>query len=147
MGATVASPVVKLADQDYKPPRLCYHPIFCGNLSGGDLLAVFELLQVSEPEVISALAVYLVYLAREAASWEVYVHHIMRGPSLLSCVWRRLLLGIWEMPFRNSGDGLFPEPPCYKSESQDERSTWIWPAMLEQPYASDPELHTDHRRI
>ncbi|XDA79806.1 hypothetical protein R6Z07F_009497 [Ovis aries] len=46
LGATVAAPVVKLADQDYEPPRLCYHPIFCGNLSGGDLLAVFELLQV-----------------------------------------------------------------------------------------------------
>ncbi|XP_055284467.1 fer-1-like protein 6 isoform X3 [Moschus berezovskii] len=46
LGATVAAPVVKLADQDYEPPTLCYHPIFCGNLSGGDLLAVFELLQV-----------------------------------------------------------------------------------------------------
>uniref|UniRef100_A0A8C0DWT4 Fer-1 like family member 6 n=1 Tax=Balaenoptera musculus TaxID=9771 RepID=A0A8C0DWT4_BALMU len=46
LGATVAAPVVKLADQGYEPPRLCYHPIFCGNLSGGDLLAVFELLQV-----------------------------------------------------------------------------------------------------
>ncbi|XP_021072844.1 fer-1-like protein 6 [Mus pahari] len=46
LGATVAAPVVTLADQDYEPPKLCYHPIFCGNLSGGDLLAVFELLQV-----------------------------------------------------------------------------------------------------
>ncbi|EPY84789.1 fer-1-like protein [Camelus ferus] len=46
LGATVAAPVVKLADQEYEPPRLCYHPVFCGNLSGGDLLAVFELLQV-----------------------------------------------------------------------------------------------------
>ncbi|XP_077023714.1 fer-1-like protein 6 [Tamandua tetradactyla] len=46
LGATVAAPVVRLADQDYEPPRLTYHPIFCGNLSGGDLLAVFELLQV-----------------------------------------------------------------------------------------------------
>ncbi|KAF3822749.1 hypothetical protein GH733_008123 [Mirounga leonina] len=46
LGATVAAPVVKLADQDYEPPGLCYHPIFCGSLSGGDLLAVFELLQV-----------------------------------------------------------------------------------------------------
>uniref|UniRef100_A0A8C8WMT2 Fer-1 like family member 6 n=1 Tax=Panthera leo TaxID=9689 RepID=A0A8C8WMT2_PANLE len=46
LGATVAAPVVKLADEDYEPPRLCYHPIFCGSLSGGDLLAVFELLQV-----------------------------------------------------------------------------------------------------
>ncbi|XP_046320928.1 fer-1-like protein 6 isoform X1 [Marmota monax] len=46
LGATVAAPVVKLAGQDYEPPRLCYHPIFCGSISGGDLLAVFELLQV-----------------------------------------------------------------------------------------------------
>lgn len=52
----MAAPVVKLADQDYEAPRLCYHPIFCGNLSGGDLLAVFELLQVSEREMTSALA-------------------------------------------------------------------------------------------
>ncbi|XP_006879370.1 PREDICTED: fer-1-like protein 6 [Elephantulus edwardii] len=48
LGATVAAPVVKLADQDYEPPHLSYHPIFCGNLSGGDLLAVFELLQVPQ---------------------------------------------------------------------------------------------------
>ncbi|XP_004373048.1 fer-1-like protein 6 [Trichechus manatus latirostris] len=46
LGATVAAPVVKLADQDYEPPQLSYHPIFCGNLPGGDLLAVFELLEV-----------------------------------------------------------------------------------------------------
>ncbi|XP_037022357.2 fer-1-like protein 6 [Artibeus jamaicensis] len=46
LGATVAAPVVKLADQDYEAPKLSYHPIFCGSLSGGDLLAVFELLQV-----------------------------------------------------------------------------------------------------
>ncbi|XP_075406693.1 fer-1-like protein 6 [Tenrec ecaudatus] len=46
LGATVAAPVVKLADQAYEPPWLSYHPIFCGSLSGGDLLAVFELLQV-----------------------------------------------------------------------------------------------------
>uniref|UniRef100_A0A6I8N4Q4 Fer-1 like family member 6 n=1 Tax=Ornithorhynchus anatinus TaxID=9258 RepID=A0A6I8N4Q4_ORNAN len=46
LGATVASPVVKLADLEYEPPKLSYHSIFCGNLSGGDLLAVFELLQV-----------------------------------------------------------------------------------------------------
>ncbi|XP_058420883.1 fer-1-like protein 6 [Diceros bicornis minor] len=48
LGATVAAPVVKLADQDYEPPTLYYHPIFCGNLSGGDLLAVFELLEVPD---------------------------------------------------------------------------------------------------
>ncbi|XP_007488356.2 fer-1-like protein 6 [Monodelphis domestica] len=46
LGSTVAAPVVKLVDHEYKPPRLSYHPIFCGNLDGGDLLAVFELFQV-----------------------------------------------------------------------------------------------------
>ncbi|XP_045883099.1 fer-1-like protein 6 isoform X2 [Meles meles] len=46
LGATVVAPIVHLADRDYEPPRLSYHPIFCGSLSGGDLLAVFELLQV-----------------------------------------------------------------------------------------------------
>uniref|UniRef100_A0A4X2KXZ5 C2 domain-containing protein n=1 Tax=Vombatus ursinus TaxID=29139 RepID=A0A4X2KXZ5_VOMUR len=46
LGSTVATPVVKLVDQEYEPPRLSYHPIFCGHLDGGDLLAVFELLQV-----------------------------------------------------------------------------------------------------
>lgn len=63
----MAAPVVKLADQDYEPPKLCYHPIFCGNLSGGDLLAVFELLQVSEAEATSTGGVCLAFLAREAA--------------------------------------------------------------------------------
>ena len=135
MGATVAAPVVKLADQDYEPPRLCYHPIFCGNLSGGDLLAVFELLQVSGLEATAALAVHLVYPAREAASQEVHIHHSVPGPSPLSCVWRWLLLGTWEIPFKNSGDQLFPEPLCCKSESQNERSLWIWPEKLEQRYA------------
>nr|XP_004661410.2 fer-1-like protein 6 [Jaculus jaculus] len=46
LGATVAAPIVTLADQNYEPSKLCYHPIFCGSLCGGDLLAVFELLQV-----------------------------------------------------------------------------------------------------
>ena len=131
----MAAPVVKLADQDYEPPRLCYHPIFCGNLSGGDLLAVFELLQVSGLEATAALTVHLVYPARDAASQEVRVHHSVPGPSLLSCVWRRLLLGTWKILFKNSGDQLFPEPLCCKSESQDERSLRIWPAKHEQPYA------------
>lgn len=70
----MAAPVVKLADQDYEAPRLSYHPIFCGNLSGGDLLAVFELLQVSEVKVTPALViVYPVHLAGEAASLEGHV--------------------------------------------------------------------------
>lgn len=47
IGSTVASPVVRLAYQSYEPPKLSYHPVFCGNLSGGDLLATFELLEVN----------------------------------------------------------------------------------------------------
>uniref|UniRef100_A0A8D0G245 Fer-1 like family member 6 n=1 Tax=Sphenodon punctatus TaxID=8508 RepID=A0A8D0G245_SPHPU len=47
IGSTVAAPVVTLVDQKYEPPKLSYHPVYCGNLSGGDLLATFELLQVS----------------------------------------------------------------------------------------------------
>ncbi|KAK2537144.1 Fer1l6 [Columba livia] len=46
IGSTVAAPVVRLADQNYEPPKLAYHPVHCGNLSGGDLLATFELLEV-----------------------------------------------------------------------------------------------------
>ncbi|XP_048364575.1 fer-1-like protein 6 isoform X2 [Sphaerodactylus townsendi] len=48
IGSTVASPVVTLAGDKYDPPKLCYHPVYCGNLSGGDLLATFELLQISD---------------------------------------------------------------------------------------------------
>ncbi|KAL8181722.1 UNVERIFIED_CONTAM: hypothetical protein K2H54_023421, partial [Gekko kuhli] len=48
IGSTVASPVVTLAGEKYEPPKLCYHPVYCGNLSGGDLLAAFELLQISD---------------------------------------------------------------------------------------------------
>jgi len=44
----VAAPVVRLADQGYEPPKLSYHPVYCGNLSGGDLLATFELLEVNK---------------------------------------------------------------------------------------------------
>ncbi|XP_039383744.1 fer-1-like protein 6 [Mauremys reevesii] len=48
IGSTVAAPVVRLADQKYEPPKLSYHPVHCGNLSGGDLLAAFELLQIPD---------------------------------------------------------------------------------------------------
>ncbi|PKK33907.1 fer-1-like family member 6 [Columba livia] len=48
IGSTVAAPVVRLADQNYEPPKLAYHPVHCGNLSGGDLLATFELLEIPE---------------------------------------------------------------------------------------------------
>ncbi|XP_053322427.1 fer-1-like protein 6 [Spea bombifrons] len=53
LGSTVASPTVTLAEQTYTPAKLAYYPIFCGNISGGDLLAAFELLQVSESGVQS----------------------------------------------------------------------------------------------
>ncbi|NWH75968.1 FR1L6 protein, partial [Piaya cayana] len=50
IGSTVAAPVVRLADQNYEPPKLAYHPVYCGNLSGGDLLATFELLEIPESD-------------------------------------------------------------------------------------------------
>ncbi|NXW41171.1 FR1L6 protein, partial [Nyctiprogne leucopyga] len=50
LGSTVAAPVVRLADQNYEPPKLSYHPLHCGNLSGGDLLATFELLEIPESD-------------------------------------------------------------------------------------------------
>ncbi|OCT77151.1 hypothetical protein XELAEV_18032347mg [Xenopus laevis] len=53
IGSTVASPTVILANQTYSPAKLAYHPLFCGNLSGGELLAAFELLQVPESGVQS----------------------------------------------------------------------------------------------
>ncbi|KAG8133932.1 hypothetical protein E2320_011861 [Naja naja] len=48
IGATVAAPVTRLVGDKYEPPKLNYHPLYCGSLSGGDLLAAFELLQVSD---------------------------------------------------------------------------------------------------
>ncbi|NXD33068.1 FR1L6 protein, partial [Copsychus sechellarum] len=50
IGSTVAAPVVRLAHQSYEPPKLCYHPVHCGSLSGGDLLATFELLEIPESD-------------------------------------------------------------------------------------------------
>lgn len=54
MGRTFAKPVVKMSDEDYSgprfPPQLEYYQIYRGNSTAGDLLAAFELLQVtSEP--------------------------------------------------------------------------------------------------
>lgn len=40
-------PEVQLSSEPYSPPTLQYSPLHCGSLSGGDLLAAFELLQVS----------------------------------------------------------------------------------------------------
>uniref|UniRef100_A0A8D2ITA5 Otoferlin n=1 Tax=Varanus komodoensis TaxID=61221 RepID=A0A8D2ITA5_VARKO len=50
MGRTFAKPVVKMADEEYCPPRfppqLEYYQIYRGNSTAGDLLAAFELLQI-----------------------------------------------------------------------------------------------------
>ncbi|KAM7078247.1 otoferlin isoform 2-T2 [Molossus nigricans] len=50
MGRTFAKPVVKMADEAYCPPRfppqLEYYQIYRGNVTAGDLLAAFELLQI-----------------------------------------------------------------------------------------------------
>ncbi|KAI2660505.1 Fer-1-like protein 6 [Labeo rohita] len=48
LGSTMAVPVVKLSDEQYSPPQLQYSPLFCGSLSGGDILGAFELLQISK---------------------------------------------------------------------------------------------------
>ncbi|XP_078205831.1 otoferlin isoform X10 [Callithrix jacchus] len=50
MGRTFAKPLVKMADEEYCPPRfppqLEYYQIYRGNATAGDLLAAFELLQI-----------------------------------------------------------------------------------------------------
>ncbi|XP_051998242.1 fer-1-like protein 6 isoform X2 [Xyrauchen texanus] len=48
LGSTVALPVVKLSEERYSPTQLQYSPLFCGGLSGGDILGAFELIQVSQ---------------------------------------------------------------------------------------------------
>ncbi|KTF87287.1 hypothetical protein cypCar_00015917, partial [Cyprinus carpio] len=48
LGSTVAVPVVKLSEERYSPPQLQYSPLFCGSLSGGDILGAFELIQISK---------------------------------------------------------------------------------------------------
>lgn len=48
LGTTVVVPEVRLASDPYTPPLLQYSPLHCGSLSGGDLLAAFELLQIGE---------------------------------------------------------------------------------------------------
>uniref|UniRef100_A0A8C1K2B9 Fer-1 like family member 6 n=1 Tax=Cyprinus carpio TaxID=7962 RepID=A0A8C1K2B9_CYPCA len=48
LGSTVAVPVVKLSEERYSPPQLQYSPLFCGSLSGGDILGAFELIQSGE---------------------------------------------------------------------------------------------------
>ncbi|XP_032877367.1 otoferlin isoform X1 [Amblyraja radiata] len=50
IGRTFSKPVVKMAEEEYGPPRfppqLEYYQIYRGNSTAGDLLAAFELLQV-----------------------------------------------------------------------------------------------------
>ncbi|KAJ0070169.1 hypothetical protein NL108_002479 [Boleophthalmus pectinirostris] len=48
LGSTVVVPTVQLASVDYTPPALQYFPLHCGNLSGGDVLAAFELMEIQE---------------------------------------------------------------------------------------------------
>ncbi|KAK2840231.1 hypothetical protein Q5P01_013971 [Channa striata] len=48
LGATVAVPEVRLSSEQYTPPNLQYSPLHYGSLSGGDLLAAFELLQIPQ---------------------------------------------------------------------------------------------------
>ncbi|XP_072323171.1 fer-1-like protein 6 [Scyliorhinus torazame] len=51
IGSTVALPVVTLAEQDYVPPELQYHPMYCGGIPAGELLVAFELLQIPDSGV------------------------------------------------------------------------------------------------
>ncbi|GCC36688.1 hypothetical protein chiPu_0015185 [Chiloscyllium punctatum] len=50
IGRTFAKPIVKMAEEEYCPPRfppqLEYYQIYRGNSTAGDLLAAFELLQI-----------------------------------------------------------------------------------------------------
>uniref|UniRef100_A0A8C2A9B2 Fer-1 like family member 6 n=1 Tax=Cyprinus carpio TaxID=7962 RepID=A0A8C2A9B2_CYPCA len=48
LGSTMAVPVVRLSEERYSPPQLQYSPLFCGSLSGGDILGAFELIQISK---------------------------------------------------------------------------------------------------
>lgn len=46
LGSTVVVPSVQVASDQYVLPTLQYYPLHFGNLSGGDVLAAFELLEV-----------------------------------------------------------------------------------------------------
>ncbi|XP_055072011.2 fer-1-like protein 6 [Misgurnus anguillicaudatus] len=48
LGSTVAVPIVKPCEELYSPPQLQYSPVYCGGLSGGDILGAFELIQISQ---------------------------------------------------------------------------------------------------
>lgn len=51
MGRTFAKPITKMSDEYYGPPRfppqLEYYQIYRGNCTAGEMLAAFELLQVT----------------------------------------------------------------------------------------------------
>lgn len=51
IGRTFAKPTIKMCDEHYGPPRfppqLEYYQIYRGNCTAGELLAAFELLQVT----------------------------------------------------------------------------------------------------
>ncbi|XP_023661455.1 fer-1-like protein 6 isoform X2 [Paramormyrops kingsleyae] len=53
LGSTVTVPVVQLSEEPYSPAQLQYNPLFCGSLSGGDLLGAFELIQIPASGEIS----------------------------------------------------------------------------------------------
>lgn len=52
IGRTFAKPTIKMCDEHYGPPRfppqLEYYQIYRGNCTAGELLAAFELLQVTD---------------------------------------------------------------------------------------------------
>lgn len=55
IGRTFAKPTVKMCDEHYGPPRfppqLEYYQVYRGNCTAGELLAAFELLQVTSRDV------------------------------------------------------------------------------------------------
>ncbi|XP_062862723.1 fer-1-like protein 6 [Trichomycterus rosablanca] len=48
LGSTVAVPEVRLNEEMYIPPQLQYSALYCGGLSGGDILGAFELIQTGQ---------------------------------------------------------------------------------------------------
>ncbi|XP_068037761.1 fer-1-like protein 6 isoform X3 [Anomalospiza imberbis] len=81
IGSTVAAPVVRLAHQNYEPPKLCYHPVHCGSLSGGDLLATFELLEeLPENELLHPpLSICVV-------DWRAFGRSTLVGTHTINCL-------------------------------------------------------------
>uniref|UniRef100_A0A3Q2DM59 Otoferlin n=1 Tax=Cyprinodon variegatus TaxID=28743 RepID=A0A3Q2DM59_CYPVA len=63
IGRTFAKPTIKMCDEPYGPPRfppqLEYYQIYRGNNTAGELLAAFELLQVTEATYLTSLMQFL----------------------------------------------------------------------------------------